>query len=432
MRQAMILGALLAPGLAHGFCGTFVSSGSSTLVNEVAQAVIVREGNTTVLTVSNDVHGDVTADFGLLIPVPEVLDEDQVHVVDPDVFARLDAYSAPRLVSYTCEDFEETDSGVWAAQDGAGNPSDSESEVEVEARYTVGEYDVAILSATGGDALEGWLADNGFNAPSDEDGVLDDYIEGGNYFLAARIDPEFGIEDGDVLSPLQFRYQTPTFSLPIRIGTLNSDGVQELIVYAINRYSEGRVGISNYTEATVQDECQWDSTGETFAEFYSGLVEDAHTEAGALVWINEYAWGAAGCDPCQGTPPDDSDVATLGYGELDTDSGWNGRQWVEQMHFTRLHLRYTPDQVTSDLSLYTSGDTTQSQQRYIEYEDYLEDRYVVCGESEIRDDPGSCDPTEAGCNQDASGCGGNAMGVFLLGLPLALLRRRQRTQSSAA
>ena len=49
----------------------------------------------------------VRAFFGDPPSSSAVLSEGDVRVVDPGIFARLDSYSAPRLVTYTCEDFEE-------------------------------------------------------------------------------------------------------------------------------------------------------------------------------------------------------------------------------------------------------------------------------------------------------------------------------------
>src|SRR2546423_1743671 len=46
------------------------------------------------------------------------------------------------------------------------------------------------------------------------------------------------------LRPLQMAFESPKFMLPIRLGTLNADGVQELFVYALTR--KGRVEATNY------------------------------------------------------------------------------------------------------------------------------------------------------------------------------------------
>ena len=61
--------------------------------------VLARDGERTVLTMSNDYKGDLT-DFALVVPVPTVLTREQIHVGERKYIERLDAYSAPRLVEY--------------------------------------------------------------------------------------------------------------------------------------------------------------------------------------------------------------------------------------------------------------------------------------------------------------------------------------------
>jgi hypothetical protein len=425
--------ALLDPS-AHAFCGTFVGGAGSEFYNEYSQVAIVRDGTTTHLTVVNDVQGDFT-DFALVIPVPEVLGEDAIHVLEPELFDRLDAYSQPRLVSYECDDFNQMDTG-WpnapamdseADEDGGGG-------VQVEAEYIVGEYQIVILSAGESSGLLTWLNDNGYQLPSQSQDLLQEYIESGSYFLAAKVSADAGIASGDKLSPLQFRYDSGAFQIPIRIGTLNSKTEQDLVIYAINPYGSGRVGISNYSEFTIEDECMWDSEGEEFGEYYSSQFSDGYTDLEDAGWTMEYAWGGGGCDPCPGNPPDGNDLSSLG---MDEDYIHYGDYF-----FTRLHMRYTPQQVEEhgEVTLYHTNIYDQEQYRFIQYKWELEDRFPTCGRA-TPENPGSCDGEPGAASEDTAGasgelrepgCGGcssggfSAMGLWLLGLIATLGRRDNR------
>ena len=84
---------------AWAFCGFYVAKADSKLYNQASQVVIARNGERTVLTMANDYQGEVK-DFALVVPVPVILEEEQVHVGNPEVIERLDAFSAPRLVEY--------------------------------------------------------------------------------------------------------------------------------------------------------------------------------------------------------------------------------------------------------------------------------------------------------------------------------------------
>ena len=440
----VLLSGLFTPSAA-AFCGTYVGGAGAELYNSVAQVAVVRMGTRTTLSLSNDVSGD-TSRFALVLPVPEVVPEEDVHVLPKTLFQRLDRYSEPRLVRYVCEDFEPSDSGLWDSAGGTdgGDGSDGGG-VEVEAEYVVGEYRIVVLSAVESGALFSWLDDNGYDVPSASVPMLQQYIDEGQLFLAAKVDEDAGVGSGEMLSPLQISYTSAAFALPIRIGTLNSKGEQDLIIYGINTYAEGRIGISNYPEVSVEDECLWDpDPGEDFGAFYAERYEEAWAAAGEGAWALEYAWGAAGCDPCTGEPPDLQDLVTLGFDPYGY-AGPAAPPNVRDMFFTRLHMRYTPSQATQDLVLYQSGMTDSQQIRYIEYEDYLEDRYPIC-EVGWAEDPGSCDGGPAGALDDfldgdddadakSGGCGCASGGSAALGLGWALgalaLGRRRRSAVEA-
>src|SRR5215471_5120840 len=94
---ALVLGA--SPGAAHAFCGFYVGKADAALFNDASQVVLARDGERTVVTMSNDYRGELT-DFALVVPVPSMITKDQIHIGDRKYIERLDAYSAPRLVEY--------------------------------------------------------------------------------------------------------------------------------------------------------------------------------------------------------------------------------------------------------------------------------------------------------------------------------------------
>ena len=89
--------------VAHAFCGFYVASGEAKLFNHRSQVALVRDGDRTVLTLASDYAGD-PKEFALVVPVPTVLKRGQIHVGDSSLVAKLDAYSAPRLVEYSDPD----------------------------------------------------------------------------------------------------------------------------------------------------------------------------------------------------------------------------------------------------------------------------------------------------------------------------------------
>ena len=397
---------LLAPA-AYAFCGTFVS-GSGELFNEASEIAVVREGTRTTLTMANDFSGDPT-EFAMVVPVPQVLSEDDVAVVDPAVFDRLRAYSAPRLVSYTCDELypdpnergavSDVGWGGWGCTNYAPSSDDyDEGGVEVEAEFIVGEYEIVVLSAEDSSGLMSWLNANGYAVSLKAEELLQEYIDSGSYFFAAKVFTDRMPAGQANLSPLQFRYDSEVFSLPIRLGTVNSAGSQDLVVYAVTSLSDGRVGVANYEERELESLClvEQEAFSTLYSDSFTAAVEgDGDDQAN---WVTEYGWSiqnsAVKCDPCpEGVDPSQpipaGDVLTLGYGvdEGGLDTGWWG--YSPEFYFTRLHMRYTPHQAQEDLLLYSSGLSDNTQHRFVVYEEYLEVEWPVCGEGFV-ENPGSC------------------------------------------
>ncbi len=416
---------LLSASFAHAFCGTYVGPAGSELANGVSQVVIARSGTDTTLTISADVVGDV-ASFGMVIPVPEVLQEGQVTLADPAWFDALNAYSTPRIVSYTCDQLYADYSS--SADSGAANEGDPSDGVEVEASYSVGEYDIVVLSATGADGLVAWLDGNGFELSERALPIVQEYIDAGQYFLAARIDLDALPDAAAYLTPLQFHYQSAAFSLPIRIGTTVAEGPQEVVVYALTGEGDGRVAIANYPETEVADECMLPEGTTDYAAWYDAQLDAAFATG---TWLTEYAWSPSGCDPCSSEPPsvevlDGLGAPTSGYGSF----------------LTRLRLRYLPEEATQDLVLYTTKTTATDQIRYITYDHELESAFETCGVG-TPDDPGACEgydtpPDDTGpgalgedgkdtpISTGSCGCGTTGSGVGVGGMLLAAVALRRR------
>src|ERR1700722_6977433 len=149
---ALILG---APHDARAFCGFYVGKADEPLVNHASQVVIAHHDDKTVISLMNDYQGE-PSDFALVVPVPVVLQKGQVHIGDRDLFQKIDAYSSPRLVENydpdPCQLMQPMAMGAAMSRSFAEDKVAVKNEtkalgVTVEAEYTVGEYDIGILSA---------------------------------------------------------------------------------------------------------------------------------------------------------------------------------------------------------------------------------------------------------------------------------------------
>src|SRR6185369_4622770 len=81
------------------FCGFYVAKAGVSLFNKTSQVILVRDGDKTTITMSSDFEGSVK-DFAMVVPVPVVLQRDEIRTVSSTIFQTLDDYSAPRLSEY--------------------------------------------------------------------------------------------------------------------------------------------------------------------------------------------------------------------------------------------------------------------------------------------------------------------------------------------
>src|SRR6478609_4218692 len=142
-------------GHAQAFCGFFVAGSDAKLTNNASQVVLMRKGNRTVMTLSNTYQGPPDG-FAMVVPVPVVLQKENVKTLPPDVFDRVDSLSAPRLVEYWEQDPCQppmppmpapASASMAMEEDAAPRKKGRDLGVKVEAQFVAGEYEIVILSA---------------------------------------------------------------------------------------------------------------------------------------------------------------------------------------------------------------------------------------------------------------------------------------------
>ncbi len=373
------LAAIAMTGGAVAFCGFYVAKADTKLFNKASKVAIMRDGDRTVLTMSNDYQGDLK-EFAMVVPVPVVLEEGQIHVTDNAIVDHLDAYTAPRLVEYFDEDpcqpqYEfgrMAQSAAPTADAAEKRRGDDALGVTVEAEYTVGEYDIQILSAKESGGLAQWLKQNGYKLPGGAAETLGSYIRQGTKFFVAKVNLKEQSKTGlKYLRPLQMAFESPKFMLPIRLGTLNADGKQELFVFALTR--TGRVETTNYR--TVKLPTGMDIpvyVKNEFGDFYKAMFEEqVDREAERAVFL-EYAWDMNWCDPCAADPLTNEELSELGvywvgepqYGDQPQRSMPAPMQGSD-VFVTRLHVSYDAAHFPEDLMFKETGERENFQGRYV-------------------------------------------------------------------
>jgi hypothetical protein len=359
--------AVLSAPAAQSFCGFYVAKADSKLYNKASKVVLAWDAGRTVITMASDYQGD-PREFALVVPVPTFITREQINVADPALVDHLDAYTAPRLVEYFDEDpcrprVEYMLAAPVAEADAGGLRRANALGVTVEASYTVGEYDISILSARESDGLVTFLTDNGYRIPTGADDVLGSYIKQKMRFFVAKVNlGEMGKLGVAHLRPLQVAYDSPKFMLPIRLGTVNASGPQELFLFTLTR--NGRVETANYRTVKIPSDVEIPVyVKDTFAAFYKSMFDRAVEREDMRVVFQEYAWDLGWCDPCAADPLPVASVRKLGAFWLADAAAPIVAQG--QVFATRLHLRYDRDHFPEDLMLIATRDTSTFQGRYI-------------------------------------------------------------------
>jgi MYXO-CTERM domain-containing protein len=273
----------------------------------------------------NDYKGP-PAGFAMVVPVPVVLQKENVKTLPRDVFDRVDKLSAPRLVEYWEQDPCPQEIGlgnIGTLGHGAGvgqgfgsghGRLGGEASVKIEAQFEVGEYEIVILSAKDSTGLDTWLHDNHYAVPANTEPALRPYVQEGSKFFVAKVNvAKVKFEDGRAsLSPLRFHYDSDKFELPVRLGMLNSGGTQDLVVHILA--PNQRYVVANYPSVTIPTNLDVaEAARGNFGAFYAALFDRTLEKTPGAI-VTEYAWPSSSCDPCPGNVSGLSggDLATLG------------------------------------------------------------------------------------------------------------------------
>lgn len=359
----------LAFGVSQGawaFCGFYVASDGPTPFNDASKVVLARQGSRTTITMSSDVSG-APKDFALVVPVPTVIERKQVRVIQSATIDHLDQYSVPRLVEYHDADpcappmppmvmrAVPTPAPAAAVPAPAGALG-----VKVEAEYSVGEYDIQVLSARDSSGLVTYLNSRNYRIPDGADPVIGSYLKQNMHFFVAKVNlARMNTGTTSFLRPIQVDYESSKFMLPIRLGTVNARGPQDMIVLALTE--RGRVETTNYPTRRMP-------TGtniplyvkDDFNGFYRAVFDRQVQDAEGQATFLEYAWNMGACDPCSAPPLANDELRELGAGWVPA-----GRYGAQPVFLTRLHVRYDRAHFPEDLALQETGDRDSYQARYV-------------------------------------------------------------------
>jgi hypothetical protein len=179
-----------------------------------------------------------------------------------------------------CGTFASAEGSDNAAESPSGYPS--EPSVTVLRRQTVGPYDTVTLRSTSGDALSGWLVDNGFVIPDDIRPIILAYVSEGADFIALRLRPGAGVTQ---MTPVRVVTPQGRALLPLRMVAAGIGRSVDIVLYLIG---EARYAMPDLVEVEADlDALSYDFATQT--SNYLELQQRALARNDGHVFLTAYA-----------------------------------------------------------------------------------------------------------------------------------------------
>jgi len=267
--------------------------------NPASAVVLVRDGRRTVLTIEAAYEGPAV-ELSMVVPIPSSIERDAVRTITGTAFRRLDGRTAPRVrhVWPRCRPrpmpmrAAASADGFGGGGEGVGRataPTPEELGIEIQDEWPVAEYDVTLLGAQESTGLLTFLRQRGLELPDRAAAMLRGYIETNHRFVLLRADPSRAQRLGDamMLSPIQIEYDSDQLVVPVRLGTLNSPGEQEVLLYVLS--TDGRYVVANRPNVDAPTDLRMrPSARGSMAELYNAISDEIFRRTPGAA-ITEYA-----------------------------------------------------------------------------------------------------------------------------------------------
>jgi hypothetical protein len=149
--------------------------------------------------------------------------------------------------------------------------------VSVTKQGNVGPYATVQLHATDSSALDGWLAQNGFEVPDAEASVIAQYVAEGFDFLAMKLLPDESVK---AMRPVRVTSTGASFSLPLRMAAIGTGTTVGITIWVL---SDGRYEPQNFPFFHIADSnLIWDWS--TSLSNYTALRAQSEAALDNKVW----------------------------------------------------------------------------------------------------------------------------------------------------
>ncbi|HQY60637.1 MAG: DUF2330 domain-containing protein [Myxococcales bacterium] len=252
---SLVLGtALLTESSAEACGGCFVPPENNTVVTDHRMILSVGQGQSTLYDQIR--YQGSPASFAWVLPIAG---EAQVGLSADLVFSVLDGMTQVGVVAPprncppppVCDRRNEAPQSAGFSDAGSAAPGG----VTVTKQEVVGPYETVQLQATNPQALNDWLATNGFSIPADVKPVVAAYVTEHFNFLAMKLRPGATVQS---MRPVRVTTSGSTVTLPLRMVAAGTGAVVGISLWVLG---QGRYESTNFPMFTVKaEDIAWDWT----------------------------------------------------------------------------------------------------------------------------------------------------------------------------
>jgi len=280
---SFVLGVLgLASPSAARACGGGLVSTQGSLVNENVQRIFisVRGGNTDVVTQVG--VPSTTADYGVLIPTAAQPTLDSTPVASSEL-DNLDHQTAPQIMMSASDANEGFGCSCPTLGGGSTKSNTGGAPAEVSTPVAIGPVTAVVITGDTGDAINAWLAQNGFMIPAASQSIVDAYAGPGRFFIAIRRNDTAAIGGASSVG-VHFTMPGDQRALPLGFARL---GAADTVAFTALVAADQVVVPAAPFEALTLD----DLSGPVIrSSGYARAMQDAVSARGGRAFVIEGSW----------------------------------------------------------------------------------------------------------------------------------------------
>ncbi len=285
-----LLLALVTTPTASACGGLFCDALTMEPVDQKAERILFQMNDDGTITTFVEIsYVGLAEQFAWVLPIPHVIDADDVATTDASFFDALEAMTSPQFSFFDSSIQAQSSSGCgnFAPARGINDTDfdmDEDSDVNVVDEFTVGPFALQILRGNSGEALQTWLTDNGYDLPDAAEAPLQAYVDGGMAFMGVKLVPG-EVAEGPI-DTLAFTYSSGAPMIPLLLTGIAAVPDMPILTYVVADEPMQLGG--GYANVDLDFEAVRPAGGE-FPTNYVPMVRSAVDAAGGRGFVLEWA-----------------------------------------------------------------------------------------------------------------------------------------------